>query len=65
MTLWLMMLHNHTRFGDKMFFGLENIVQTNIHYYFEPHVTLTLNAITPFFFPQDIPAYDPVLPKQV
>ena len=31
MTLWLMMLHNRTRFGDKMFSGSEDIVRTNIH----------------------------------
>ena len=30
MTLWLMMLHNHTRFGDNMFCGSEDIVRTNI-----------------------------------
>ena len=27
----LFSLHNHTRFGDKMFCGSEDIVRTNIH----------------------------------
>ena len=31
MTLWLMMLHNHTTFGNKMFSGSENTVRTDIH----------------------------------
>ena len=35
-TLWLMMLHYHTRFGNKMFCGSEDIVLTNIHWQFEP-----------------------------
>ena len=30
-TLWLMMLHHHTKFGNKMFCDLEDIIQTNIH----------------------------------
>ena len=34
-TLFLMMLHDHTRFGDKIFCGSEDIVQTNIHQHFE------------------------------
>ena len=29
-TLYGCMLHNHTSFGDKMFCGSEDIVQTNI-----------------------------------
>ena len=36
MTLWLMVLHNNTRFGDKMFCGSEDIVWENIHKHFEP-----------------------------
>ena len=31
MTLWLMMLHNHARFGNKMFCGSEDTTRTNIH----------------------------------
>ena len=30
MTLWVMMLHHHTKFGNKMFCDSENI-RTNIH----------------------------------
>ena len=30
MTLWLIMLQKHTRFGDKMFCGSEDIVRTKI-----------------------------------
>ena len=29
-TLWLMMLHHHTKSGNKMFCGSENIIWTNI-----------------------------------
>ena len=35
-TLWLMMLHNHTRFGSKMFHGSEDLIRTNLHWHFEP-----------------------------
>ena len=31
LTLWLMMLHYHTRFGVKLFCGSEDITRTNIH----------------------------------
>ena len=55
-----MMLHHHTKFGNKMFCGSEDIIRTNIHWHFESAVTLTLNAVIQFF-PQDIPAYDAVL----
>ena len=30
-TLWHTMLHHHTKFGNKMFCDLENIIQTNSH----------------------------------
>ena len=36
MTLWLMILHHHTKFGTKMFCDSENIIQANIHWHFEP-----------------------------
>ena len=36
MTLWLLMLRNHTKFGNKIFHGSEDIIWTNIHQYFEP-----------------------------
>ena len=31
MTLWFMMLHDHTKFSNKMFCGSENIIRTNSH----------------------------------
>ena len=36
MTLLLMMLHHHTKFGNKMFCSSEDIIRTNIHWHFEP-----------------------------
>ena len=36
MTLRLMMMHHNTRFGNKIFCGLEDIIWTNIHWHFEP-----------------------------
>ena len=30
MTLWLMMMNQKTKFGNKMFVGLEDIIWTNI-----------------------------------
>ena len=36
MKLRLMMLHHHTKFGNKMFCDSENIIQTNIHWHLEP-----------------------------
>ena len=33
MTLWIMMLNRHNKFGNKMFCDSENIIQTNIHWY--------------------------------
>ena len=35
-TLWLMMLHHHAKFGNKMLCSSEDIIQTNIHRHFEP-----------------------------
>ena len=34
-TIWLMMMHHHTKFGSKRFNESENIVWTNIHWHFE------------------------------
>ena len=36
MTLQLMMMHHHTKFGHKMFSDTENIGQTNLHWHFKP-----------------------------
>ena len=30
-TLWLILQHHHTKFGNKMFCGSEDIIWTNIH----------------------------------
>ena len=34
-TLWLMMMHHNTKFGDKWFSSSEDLIQTNIHWHFE------------------------------
>ena len=34
-TIWLMMLHQHIKFGSKRFSVSENIIWTNIHWHFE------------------------------
>ena len=57
----IMMCHN-TKFGNKMFGGLEDIIGTNtdiptLHY------DLDLECINPIF-PQDISVYDAVLSYQ-
>ena len=36
MTLPLMMLYHHTKFGNKMFCNSEDTIQANIHLQFEP-----------------------------
>ena len=36
MTLLLMIIHYHTKFGSKMFCSSEDTVLTNIHWHFEP-----------------------------
>ena len=59
-----MMLHNHTRFGNKMFGGSEDIVWANNHYILNFHCDLDLEHSNPIF-PQDTLAYDAVLPNQV
>ena len=63
MTLWLIMLHKHTKFGNKMFCGSEDIVQTNINI-FNLRCDLDLERSNPIF-PQDTLAYDAVLSNQV
>ena len=63
MALWLMMLHNHTRFGNKMFCGSEDIIQTNIHNISNLNCDLDLERRNPIF-PQDTQSYDAVLPYQ-
>ena len=36
MALWLIMLHCHTKFGDKIYCGSKDIIQTYIHWHSEP-----------------------------
>ena len=48
MTLWLTMLHHHTKFDNKMFCSSEDIIQTFTNT-LNLAVTLTLNAIIQFF----------------
>ena len=31
MTLWLILLHHQIKFGNKVFYGSEDIIRTNIH----------------------------------
>ena len=50
MTLWLMMLHHHIKFSNKMFCGSEHIIRTNIHWRIEPSLRLDLECSNPFFF---------------
>ena len=60
MTLWLMMLHHHTKFGNKMFSGSKDI-RTTIHWQFESSLWQWPYPI----FPQYNLAYDAVLSNQV
>ena len=48
-TLWLMMLHHHTKFGNKMFCGSQNSFQTNIHCILNLLCDLDLEHSNPFF----------------
>ena len=57
MTLRLVMMHHNTKFGEKMFGGLEDIIWTNID-------ILTLNAVIQLFS-LDTLAYDDVSSDQV
>ena len=64
MTLWLIMLHNHTRFGDKMFWVQKISSGKTLTNIWKPRCDLDLECSNPIF-QQDIPAYDVVLSKQV
>ena len=64
MTLWLMMLHHHTKFGIKMIYGSEDIIQTNIHNILNLSCDLDLECSNPIFA-QGTLAYDVLLPNQV
>ena len=49
MTLHLIMMHHNTKFGYKMFGGLENIIWTNINI-LTLHCDLDPECGNPFFF---------------
>ena len=61
MTLWPMIMHNHIRFGNKMFSGSEVIMWTNM---LNLCCDLDLEHSNTIF-PQDTPAFDAVLSNQV
>ena len=63
MTLWLMMMHQTIKFGNKVFGSLVGIIWTTLTFW--PFaVTLTLIAVFQFFS-QDTLAYDGVSSDQV
>ena len=49
MTLWLMILHYHTKFGNKIFCGSEDIIWTNINI-LTFHCDVEPECSNPFFF---------------
>ena len=61
MTLWLMMLHHHTKFGNKIFCGSEDIIQTFTNI-LNPCFDLDLECSNQIF-PQNTLGYDAVLPN--
>ena len=48
-TLWLMMLHNYTKFSDKMFCGSEDILWTTFSNTLNLCCDLDLELSNPFF----------------
>ena len=62
MTLWLIMLHHHTKFGNKTFRDLVNFIQTFT--ILNLHCDLDLERSN-IIFQQDTLAYDVVLSNQV
>ena len=52
-TLWLMMLHHHTRYGNKMFCGSEDIIQQTFNNILNLHCDLDFEHSNPIF-PQDM-----------
>ena len=55
-----MMLHHHTKFGNKMFRGSEDIIRTSFTDNLNHCCDLDLKCSNPIF-PQDTLAYDAVL----
>ena len=63
MTLWLMILHHHTKFGNKMFCDSEDIIWTFTDI-LNLRNDLDLECRNPIF-PQDTLAYDAMVQNQV
>ena len=63
-TLWLMRLHYHNRFGNKIFCGSDNTVGTVFTDILNLHCDLDLECSNPIL-PQNTPAYDAVPSNQV
>ena len=64
-TLWLILQHHHTKFGNKMFCGSEDITGQIFTDIFNLQCDLDLERSNPIFFPQDTLAYNAVLPNWV
>ena len=60
MTSWLRMIHHDTKFGKKIFGGLEDIIWTNIEI-LTLYCDLDLECSNPFFFSLDTLTSDDVL----
>ena len=64
-TLWLILQHHHTMFGNKMFCGLEDSIRTIFTDNVNLRCDLDLERSNPIFFPQDTLAYNAVLSNRV
>ena len=64
LTLWLNLQHHHTKFGNKMFCGLEDNTRQIFTDIFNLRCDLDLERSNPIF-PQDTLAYDVVLANRV
>ena len=60
-TVWLILQHHHTKFGNKMFCGLEDSIRTIFTDNVNLRCDLDLERSNPIFFPQDTLAYNAVL----
>ena len=58
LTLWLIIMHHNTKFGDKWFSGSEDIVWTNaVNDILKFHCNPDLENSNPFTISQDTLAY--------
>ena len=64
MALWLMLLHHHTKSGNKMFCDSENIIRPTFTDILNLRCDLDLKCSNPIF-PQDTLTFDAVLSNQV